>query len=234
MSGRCFFLSLVSLYATCLLVFWVHYFFFSRNCVRGSTSSHDELMGLSSSSEQNVLGECGEEHRKLCHCAVISCCCSGGIYRQKKKKYPQSKKVLLIALVITALVPSSEYYNFEFCGTPLRGRRDLYCCKLFNRSRNVRFCRLKGDIEREPELVWTCLLIIICPGKDHLARHCEGSKTKGKTQDSGGKTTSCQGEDRTGLSRVTEDCGRQTETEAAGYEIISGAPTTVWVKELIN
>ena len=35
---------------------------------------------------------------------------------------------------------------------------------------------------------------------------------------------------RTGLSRVTEGCGRQTEMEAAGCEITGGAPTTLWVK----
>ena len=33
-----------------------------------------------------------------------------------------------------------------------------------------------------------------------------------------------QSADRTGLSRVTEDCGRQTEMEATGCEIIGDAP----------
>ena len=38
---------------------------------------------------------------------------------------------------------------------------------------------------------------------------------------------------RTGLD-FPEGCGRQTEMEAAGCEIIGGAPRTLWVKGQIH
>ena len=45
-----------------------------------------------------------------------------------------------------------------------------------------------------------------------------------------------QGVCRTGVrvSRITKGCGRQTDIEAAGCEIIGGAPTTLWVKGQIG
>ena len=46
------------------------------------------------------------------------------------------------------------------------------------------------------------------------------TKGKGKTKEAVGRR---QRVDRTGLSRVTECCGRQTAMEAAGGEIIGGA-----------
>ena len=63
------------------------------------------------------------------------------------------------------------------------------------------------------EVVRTCLPIIR-PGKDHLARHCGGSLNEGKTKEV--VLRQRQRVDTTGLSRDTEGCGRQTETEAAG------------------
>ena len=71
-------------------------------------------------------------------------------------------------------------------------------------------------------MVRTCLPIIR-PCKNHLARHCEGSKKKGKTKEVAGRQ--CQRVDRTGLDcpesrRAMED---RQEIEAAGCEIIGGA-----------
>ena len=62
-----------------------------------------------------------------------------------------------------------------------------------------------------------------------------GARRRGRQKKgSSWKITSESGQDRTGLSRVTEGCGRQTEMEAAACEIISGAPTTLWVKGQID
>ena len=39
--------------------------------------------------------------------------------------------------------------------------------------------------------------------------------------------------DRPGLLRGTKGGRRQAEVETAGYEVIGGAPTTLWVKGLM-
>ena len=70
--------------------------------------------------------------------------------------------------------------------------------------------------ETEAEVVRTCLPITR-PGTDHLARHCGGSKKKGKAKEAVRRQR--QRVDRTGLSRVTEGCWRQTEMEAAGQGV---------------
>ena len=61
-------------------------------------------------------------------------------------------------------------------------------------------------------------LLVIRPGKGHFASHCEGSKKKGKTAEAMGRQH--QRVDRTGLPRVAEGCGRQTELESAGCQMI--------------
>ena len=76
---------------------------------------------------------------------------------------------------------------------------------------------LQTSEETEAEVVRTRLPTIL-PGKDHLARHCGGSKRKGKTKEAVGRQRQRVG--RTGLSRDTERCGRQTEMEVAGCEIV--------------
>ena len=68
---------------------------------------------------------------------------------------------------------------------------------------------------------------IMRPGKDPLTRHCEGSKKRRKTKEAVGRQR--RRVDKTGLSRVTEGCGIQTEMGAAACETIGGVPTTVWV-----
>ena len=56
----------------------------------------------------------------------------------------------------------------------------------------------------------------------------EGSKKTRKTKEVVGRQRQRVGMIR--LSGVTEGCGRRTEMEAAGCEIIGGAPTTLRVK----
>ena len=71
-------------------------------------------------------------------------------------------------------------------------------------------------------------ILIIRHGKEYLARHCE----RGKKKEAMGRQ--CQRVDLTGLSRVAEGCGRQTEMKAAGCERIGRFPTTLLVKGQID
>ena len=92
--------------------------------------------------------------------------------------------------------------------------------------------------ETEAEVVWTCLLVNR-HGKDHLVRHCEGSKQKGRERQRPKEAVERQRPPEsagtgTGLCRVTEGRGRQTQMEEAGCEINGGAPTTLWVKGQID
>ena len=59
-----------------------------------------------------------------------------------------------------------------------------------------------------------------------------GASSRGRLEEAVGRQR--PREDRTGLSRVTEDRGRQTEMEAPGCEITGGAPTTMRVKGQID
>ena len=77
-------------------------------------------------------------------------------------------------------------------------------------------------------MVWTCLLIIR-PGKNHLARHCV-EQEEGEDKGSVGKTSE-SGQDWTFQSqRVVED----RDGGAAGCKIVAGAPKTAWVKGQID
>ena len=73
----------------------------------------------------------------------------------------------------------------------------------------------------EGEVVRTCLPSIQ-PGKDHLARHCEGKREQAEDKGSDGKTTS----DFPESHRTVEDKLLETEMEAAGCEI-NGAISSV-------
>ena len=71
-------------------------------------------------------------------------------------------------------------------------------------------------------MVRTCLPIIRS-NKDHLARHSEGNKTKGKTKEAVGRKH--QKVDKTGLSRIPGGYGRRTEMDASGCETIGCSPS---------
>ena len=81
-------------------------------------------------------------------------------------------------------------------------------------SRIIRSVQLESIISLSSKVykvVRTCLPIIR-PGKDHLGRHCEGSKKKGKTKEAVGGTTSESGHDWTfqshrGLWKTDRDGG---------------------------
>ena len=97
------------------------------------------------------------------------------------------------------------------------------------RWRSISGFKLLDTVASTTSVVRTCLPIIR-PGKDRLARLRDGNteEEKGKDKVSGGKTTSIV--KRTGLSRVTEGSGRQTEMGGDGCEVIGGTATILRVK----
>ena len=76
-------------------------------------------------------------------------------------------------------------------------------------------------------MVWTCLPFIR-PGRNHLARHSERGKKTRQTKEEVGRQH--QGMDRPGVCQVPEGSGEQRRMEETGFEITSGASTTLAVK----
>ena len=77
-------------------------------------------------------------------------------------------------------------------------------------------------------VVWSCFPFIRS-GQNHLARHSERGKKIRQTEEEVGRQH--QGMDRPGVYHVPEGGGQQGKMEETGCEIISGALTTLVVKE---
>ena len=68
-------------------------------------------------------------------------------------------------------------------------------------------------------------------GQNHLARHSERGKKTKQTEEEVRRQN--QGMDRPGVRQVPESSGEQCKMEKTGCKIISGAPKTIAVKELM-
>ena len=84
--------------------------------------------------------------------------------------------------------------------------------------------------ETQTAVVWSCLPFIRS-GRNHLARHSERGKKTRQTEEEVGRQH--QGMDRPGVRQVPEGSGEQGKMEKTGCKIISGAQTTLTVKELM-
>ena len=79
----------------------------------------------------------------------------------------------------------------------------------------------------QTEVVWTCLLLIRY-GQNHLARQSEQGKNTRQTEETVGRQH--QGMARPGVCQVSEGSEENRKMEKSGYEVISGAPTTLAVR----
>ena len=83
--------------------------------------------------------------------------------------------------------------------------------------------------ETQTAVVWSCLQFI--RSGQNLARHSERGKKTRQTEEEVGRQH--QGTDRPGVWQVPEGNGEQGKMEKTGCKVISGAPTTLAVKELM-